>query len=51
MDQNEEMRIAAADFEVMRAEIRAVLLASLEAKVESLDEDGWMFGDEVKEDE
>ena len=33
------------------AEIKAVLLASLEEKVASLDEDGWMFGDEEKDEE
>ncbi|KIW09524.1 uncharacterized protein PV09_00400 [Verruconis gallopava] len=32
-------------------EIKAVLMASLESKVQSLDEDGWMFGDEEKDEE
>jgi hypothetical protein len=32
-------------------EIKAVLMASLEAKVLGLEEDGWMFGDEEKEED
>ena len=32
-------------------EIKAVLMASLEEKVQSLEEDGWMFGDEEKDED
>jgi hypothetical protein len=32
-------------------EIRAVLMANLEEAVQSLGEDGWMFGDDEVEEE
>jgi hypothetical protein len=40
-----------ADAKGMDAEIRAVLMASLEEKATSLEEDGWMFGDEERDEE
>lgn len=33
------------------AEIKAVLMTSLEEKLATLDDDGWMFGDEEKEED
>jgi hypothetical protein len=33
------------------AEIKAVLMTSLDEKLASLDEDGWMFGDDEKEED
>lgn len=40
-----------ADRTLLDSEIRAVLLASLEEQLQSLDDDGWMFGDEEKEED
>jgi hypothetical protein len=47
----EVTQISKADESQLDAEIRAVLLASLDSKVQSLEEDGWMFGDEEKEED